>query len=318
MIVIEKAQIEGVLSWPLLVEALDAGHKLGRGKSGDLLLEQDDAILLNRAAWKPGYGIGLKTVTGFFDNPRRTPPRPSIQGLFVLFDPEDGRPLAVIDGAAITAWKTAADSALGSRYLSRPDAQSLLMVGAGAMARPLIQAHLSVRPGIRRVAIWNRTPARAEALATDLCSDGREVEVEVATDLGAAVAAADVVSVATRSEAPVVQGTWLRPGTHLDLVGAFTPRMREADDEAIRGGRLFVDARETTLEHIGELMIPIECGVVRADDVIADLYDLAGGFVRQRAADDITIFKNGGGAHLDLMTAVAIYRGVAGESGVGG
>jgi ornithine cyclodeaminase/alanine dehydrogenase-like protein (mu-crystallin family) len=316
LIVIEKTDVDRVLSWPMLVEALDAGHKLGRGRSGDLLLEDGENILLNRAAWKPGYGIGLKTVTGFFRNPGRSPPLPSVQGLFVLFDHEDGRPLAVIDGAAITAWKTAADSALGSRYLSRPDANSLLMVGAGGMARPLIAAHLSVRAGIERVAVWNRTPARAEALARELRADGREVEV--ATDLGAAVGAADIVSVATRSQAPVIGGKWLRPGSHLDLVGAFTPAMREADDEAMRRGRLFVDARETTIPHIGELMIPIEGGVIGAGDVIADLYDLAAGFAWRRAAGDITIFKNGGGAHLDLMTAVAIYRGVVGERGLGG
>jgi ornithine cyclodeaminase len=316
VIVIERQQIDQALRWPVLVDALDAGHKLGRGKSGDLLLQEGTDILLNRAAWKPGYGIGLKTVTGFFHNPQRTPPLPSIQGLFVLFDHEDGRPLAVIDGAAITAWKTAADSALGSRYLSRPEAKRLLMVGAGAMARPLIQAHLSVRPGIERVTVWNRTPARAEALATELRGEG--LEAVVATHLASAVGAADIVSVATRSEAPVVRGEWLRPGTHLDLVGAFTPTMREADDEAIRCGRLFVDARETTLPHIGELMIPIERGVIRADDVIADLYDLAAGFAWRRAPVDITLYKNGGGAHLDLMTAVTIYRGVIGGSDRGG
>jgi ornithine cyclodeaminase/alanine dehydrogenase-like protein (mu-crystallin family) len=309
VIVIDREQVDRVLSWPVLVGALDAGHRLGRGKSGDLLLQEGDDILLNRAAWKQGYGIGLKTVTGFFRNPGRTPPLPSVQGLFVLFDSEDGRPLAVIDGAAITAWKTAADSALGSRYLSRPDARRLLMVGAGAMAKPLIRAHLSVRPGIERVVIWNRTPARAEALAHDLRADG--IEAEATADLAAAVEGADVISVATRSEAPVIQGKWLRPGSHLDLVGAFTPTMREADDAAIRRGRLFVDARETTLAHIGELMIPIARGAIRAGDVIADLYDLAAGFVWQRAAADITVYKNGGGAHLDLMTAVTIYRGVA-------
>ena len=314
MIAIEQEEIERVLSWPALVQALDAGHRLGRGTTGDLLLEQDQDILLNRAAWKPGYGIGLKSVTGFFRNPERRPPLPSIQGIFVLFDHDDGRPLAVIDGAAITAWKTAADSALGSRYLSRPDAQRLLMVGAGALARPLIQAHLSVRPAIERVTIWNRTPARAEALAKQLRGAG--IEVEIADNLAAAVRAADVVSVATRSEAPLIQGKWLRPGTHLDLVGAFTPAMREADDEAIRRGRLFVDARETTLGQIGELAIPIGQGVISADAVLADLYDLAAGFAWQRAADDITIYKNGGGAHLDLMTARAIWRGVSGESGL--
>ncbi len=309
MIVIGGEQIDRTLSWPALVEALDAGHRLGRGQTGDLLLQEGDDILLNRAAWKPGYGLGLKTVTGFFGNPGRSPPRPSVQGLFVLFNHEDGRPLAVIDGAGITAWKTAANSALGSRYLSRPDARGLLMIGAGAMAGPLIRAHLSVRPGIQRVTLWNRTQARAELLAAELRAEG--LVVEVATRLADAVRGADVISSATRSQEPLIHGEWLTPGTHLDLVGAFTPSMREADDVAVQRGRLFVDARETTIEHIGELMIPIARGIIGAADVVADLYDLAQGFAWRRAADDITIYKNGGGAHLDLMTAIAIYRGVA-------
>jgi ornithine cyclodeaminase len=229
--------------------------------------------------------------------------------VFVLFDHDDGRPLAVIDGAGITAWKTAADSALGSRYLSRPDARCLLMVGAGALAGPLIRAHLSVRPKIEELIVWNRTPARAEVRAAELRADG--LVVEVAADLAAAVGRADIVSSATRTEQPVIEGAWLRPGTHLDLVGAFTAAMREADDTALRRGRLFVDARETTVDHIGELMIPIARGVIGRNDVVADLYDLAAGFAWQRAPDDITIYKNGGGAHLDLMTAIAIYRGAA-------
>jgi ornithine cyclodeaminase/alanine dehydrogenase-like protein (mu-crystallin family) len=310
VLVIDQDRIDAVLTWPALVDALDAGHRLGRGQTHDVLLEEGGDILLSRTAWKAGYGIGIKTVTGFFGNPGRTPPLPSVQGVFVLFDHDDGRPLAVIDGAGITAWKTAADSALGSRYLSRPDARCLLMVGAGALAGPLIGAHLSVRPAIERVLIWNRTPARAEALAAALRSNG--LMVEVATDLAAAAGQADIISSATRTERPVIEGGWLEPGTHLDLVGAFTASMREADDAALRRGRLFVDARETTLDHIGELTIPIASGVIGRDDVVADLYDLAAGFVWQRSAGDITIFKNGGGAHLDLMTAIAIYRG-AGE-----
>lgn len=307
MLVIAQDRIDAVLTWPALVDALDAGHRLGRGQTHDVLLEEGQDILLSRTAWKAGYGIGIKTVTGFFGNPARTPPLPSVQGVFVLFDHDDGRPLAVIDGAGITGWKTAADSALGSRYLSRPDARCLLMVGAGALARPLIQAHRSVRPAIEKVLCWNRTPARAEALAAELGAEG--VAVEVAGDLASAVARADIVSTATRTEQPVIQGASLRPGTHLDLVGAFTASMREADDEALRRGRLFVDARETTVDHIGELTIPIARGVIGRDDVVADLYDLAAGFSWQRAPDDITIYKNGGGAHLDLMTAVTIYRG---------
>jgi ornithine cyclodeaminase len=306
--VIDREQVDAVLTWPALVDALDAGHRLGRGQTHDLLLEEGGNILLSRTAWKAGYGIGIKTVTGFFGNPARTPPRPSVQGVFVLFDHDDGRPLAVIDGAAITAWKTAADSALGSRYLSRPDARCLLMVGAGALAKPLIQAHLSVRPRLEKVLVWNRTPSRAQALAAEL--QAADVAAEVAADLAGAVGAADIVSAATRTEEPLIQGVWLQPGVHLDLVGAFTASMREADDTALRRGRIFVDARETTIDHIGELKVPIERGVIGKDDVLADLYDLAGGFAWRRSPDDITIYKNGGGAHLDLMTAIAIYRGV--------
>jgi ornithine cyclodeaminase/alanine dehydrogenase-like protein (mu-crystallin family) len=306
--VIDREQVDAVLTWPGLVDGLDAGHRLGRGQTHDVLLEEGRDILLSRTAWKAGYGIGIKTVTGFFGNPARTPPQPSVQGVFVLFDHDDGRPLAVIDGAAITAWKTAADSALGSRYLSRPDARCLLMVGAGALAKPLIQAHLSVRPRLEKVLVWNRTPSRAQALAAELQADG--VAAEVAADLAAAVGAADIVSAATRTEEPLIRGVWLQPGVHLDLVGAFTASMREADDTALRRGRIFVDARETTIDHIGELKVPIERGVIGKDAVLADLYDLAGGFAWRRSPDDITIYKNGGGAHLDLMTAIAIYRGV--------
>jgi ornithine cyclodeaminase len=310
MLVIDQDRIDAVLTWPALVDALDAGHRLGRGQTHDVLLEEGSDILLSRSAWKAGYGIGIKTVTGFFGNRGRTPPLPSVQGVFVLFDPDDGRPLAVIDGAGITAWKTAADSALGSRYLSRPDPRCLLMVGAGALARSLIGAHLSVRPGIERVLVWNRTPARAEALAAQLRAEG--LAVEIAPDLAAAAGQADIISSATRTEQPLIKGAWLQPGAHLDLVGAFTASMREADDAALRRGRLFVDARETTLDHIGELTIPIASGVIGRDDVVADLYDLAAGFAWRRSAGDITIFKNGGGAHLDLMTAIAIWHG-AGE-----
>jgi ornithine cyclodeaminase/alanine dehydrogenase-like protein (mu-crystallin family) len=308
MLVIDGDQIDAVLSWPSLVDALDAGHRLGRGQTHDVLLEEGGNILLSRTAWKAGYGIGIKTVTGFFGNPARTPPLPSVQGVFVLFDHDDGRTLAVIDGAGITAWKTAADSALGSRYLSRSDAGCLLMVGAGALAKPLIQAHRSVRPTLERILVWNRTRARAEALAAELRAE--DLAIEAVTDLATAVGQADIVTSATRTERPLIEGAWLKQGAHLDLVGAFTATMRETDDAALRRGELFVDARETTIDHIGELKIPIAQGVITKADVVADLYDLAGGFAWRRAPDDITIYKNGGGAHLDLMTAVAIYRAV--------
>ena len=302
-------RIDAAVDWPVLIDALEAGHKGARGQVRDLPLAEGDNVLLNRAAWLPGQGIGLKTVTVFPGNRDLDPPEPSVRGLFVLFDPDRGAPLAVIDGAALTAWKTAGDSALGARHLARRDAETLLMVGAGAMARPLIEAHRAARPSLRRVRIWNRTLARAEALAESLAADG--VAAEAADDLATAVSAADVISSATLSDRPLIRGAWLRPGTHLDLVGAFTATMREADDDALRRGRLFVDARETTIGEIGELIDPMARGVISESDVLADLYDLGAGVPGRLGPDDITVFKNGGGAHLDLMTAVAVQRQIA-------
>lgn len=310
MELITADRIDAALQWPALIDALETAHRGKRGQLSDLLLTQDRDAILNRAAWLPDLGIGLKSVTIFPGNRDLDPPQPSIRGLFILFDPRHGAPVAVIDGAALTGWKTAADSALGARYLARDDVETLLMVGAGSMAGPLVQAHRAARPGLTKVLLWNRTAPRAEALATQLDAVG--IAAEVVDDLATAVGRADVISCATMTNQPVMQGAWLRPGTHLDLVGAFTPTMREADDEALRRGRLFVDSRETTVTEIGELMDPIARGVISEDDVLGDLYDLAAGAPGRLAPEDITVYKNGGGAHLDLMTAAEIHRRVTG------
>ena len=178
----------------------------------------------------------------------------------------------------------------------------MLMVGAGAMASPLITAHSAVRPSLCRVTVWNRDPGRAQRLVEHLTLPG--VEIATTTDLAGVAGQADLICCATRTSTPVIQGEWLRPGTHLDLVGAFTREMREADDEALRRGLLYVDSRQTTIEDIGEIAIPVETGVISAEDVRGDLYDLCRGTVTGREhPEDITVFKNGGGGHLDLMTA---------------
>ncbi len=217
-----------------------------------------------------------------------------MHGALVLFEDTTGQVEAVIDSALVTKWKTAADSLLGARLLARPDARRLLIVGAGSVARSLTEAYRALYPGIG-IAIWNRNPEGAKALAA-------ETGAEAVTDLPGAVAEADIVSTATMSATPVISGEWLRPGQHLDLIGAFTADMREADDTAITAGRLFVDAYATTLDHIGELMDPLARGVIARADVLGELRDLVAGAPGRTAPGDITIFKNGGGAHLDLMT----------------
>lgn len=309
MIVIDAPMVNELLDWPSLVAALRNGHRGPRPMIDDLLQRSGGAGFLIRAAWQPGRALGLKAVTVFPDNPGRTPPAPAVQGQFLLFDGAVGHVVAVIDGAAITAWKTAGDSALGADLLARPDVETLAMVGAGSMAEPLVRAHLAVRPSIRRILIANRTRPRAEALADRLADTGRAVELADSVD--AAVVQADIVCTATMSREPLVRGDLLQPGCHVDLVGAYTPDMREADDYVFRRGRLFVDARETTVHEIGELMIPLAGGVITEADVVADLFDLVpaedAGNAGRRSADEITVYKNGGGAHLDLMTAGAIH-----------
>ena len=288
--------------WPDVIKALSDGHQLPRARTGDTLIELEGRKMLVRSAWIDGLAAGVKAVTIV---PANTTV-PSVQGEVLLFDDKTGTLAAALDGAAITALKTAADSALGSKLLSRREAASLLMVGAGAMAEPLIRAHLSVRPSITQISLWNRTGARAEELAGRLEDTG--CEIHLAEELPDAVSRADIISCATMTETPLVRGEWLRPGCHLDLVGAYTPTMREADDIALQRARIFVDCYDTTLEDIGEIRIPLANGVISRDDILADLYDLAAGAPGRISASDITLFKNGGGAHLDIMTANAVME----------
>lgn len=304
MKVITAGMAEAALDYGELVESMRAAHQRPRSLTDDVYLEEPDRGFgpngfLVRPAWQFGEHIGTKLATVFPENPDRG--MLTVHAVYVLFDGSNGRPVAVMDGTVLTWFKTACDSALAASYLAREDVRTLTMVGAGAMAPHLIKAHIAVRPSIDRVNIWNRTQARADELANSLSLG--DVAVEVVDDLPAAVALSDVISVATRSPYGVVAGTDLAPGTHLDLVGAYTPDMREVDDAAIRRGRIYVDLVETAML-TGELLQPIASGAMKEDDIVADLYELAQGTKPGRQApDEITIFKNGGGGHLDLMTA---------------
>ncbi|NVK19470.1 MAG: NAD(P)-binding domain-containing protein [Methylocystaceae bacterium] len=295
--------VEDKLSWYALSEALIKAHKEERADIDDILFKHGDNALLNRAAWISGAGIGIKTATIF---PGNLPDKPSIHAVFTLFDDATGVPTAIIDGIMVTKWKTAGDSILGSRLLARKDSKVVTIVGAGAVAESLVDAYREVFPDVERILIWNRTHAKAEALA-------QKKGIEAVEDLQTALAAADIVSSATMSIEPVLKGAWVKPGTHVDLIGAYRPDMREADDELISTGSLFVDARETTVHDIGELMIPIAKGVITEETVKGDFYDLCNGATGRTSEDEVTIFKNGGGAHLDLMTALYIQKTAKGN-----
>ncbi|MBB5515201.1 ornithine cyclodeaminase [Rubricella aquisinus] len=296
--VIGPDDVAGRMDWVRLCDAMEAGHKGTKAQIGDQFLTRGDDILLSRAAWIDGLGVGVKSVTVFPQNVAAS--LPSVQGGMLVFDDTTGAPVALIDNALITYWKTAADSVLGARFLARKNAQHLLIVGAGRVAQSLIEAYPAVLPGIQKITVWNRTRSRAEALRT------LHPHIEIADDLSEAMAEADIISTCTLTKTPIIAGADLRPGQHLDLIGAFTADMREADDAALQRGRIFVDSFDTTLDHIGELKIPIAAGVISRSDVLGDFRDLAAGKVGRQSDGDITVFKNGGGAHLDLMTARVI------------
>jgi ornithine cyclodeaminase len=288
--------VEHRLDWLAVAEALADGHRGPRPAIGDVFLSRGADTLLTRAAWIDGLGAAVKAVTVLPANAGRG--LPSIHGALTLFDDATGEVRAVIDSDLVTKWKTAADSILGARLLARADVRRLLIVGAGAVAASLVDAYRAAFPGIS-VTLWSRSPESARALAERTGADAAE-------DLEAAVGAADVVATATLATRPVLRGAWLHPGQHVDLIGAFRPDMREADDDALRRARVFVDSFETTLEHIGELKDPLARGVIARADVLGDLHDLVAGRVGRRSPEEITLFKNGGGAHLDLLTGRAI------------
>lgn len=293
------------LSWPDAVAALREGHRLPRAQVADMFLGPGDATLLSRGAWIEGLGFGVKSVTVFDDNPRQG--LPTIQGGMLVFEPKNGCLEAVIEGRLVTEIKTAAVSFLGATYLARSDSHHLLIVGGGTVARSLIKAYTAVFPCLNRVSIWTRRPEQARALAAEWLSGA--FTVEPAPDLAEVAGQAEIVSCATMAREPVLRGEWIRPGTHLDLIGAYKADMREADDNLISSAALFVDSRETTIHHIGELMMLIASGAISEASVLGDLYDLAkGSATARKSPDEITAFKNGGGAHLDLMIASFISQ----------
>lgn len=302
----------------LLMDALEAAHRLPPPRIGRSLLQpragegRAGEAFLVLPAWAPGRAMGVKMATLLPGNADFPAGPPTVQAVYQLFEGATGSPVATLDGTMLTLVKTAADSGLGARLLTRDDAEILLMIGAGALAPHLIHAHMTARPSLRRVLIWNRTPARRNTLLAELVADG--VPAEAATDLAQATGTADVICAATMAIQPLIHGAALKAGTHVDLVGGFTPEMRESDDETMRRARIFVNHRGSTVGEVGDLTQPMATGVIGPDAVLGDLFDLCSGRHPGRTSkDEITLYKNGGGGHLDLFTAEFLVARAAAE-----
>lgn len=269
---------------------------------------EPDATLLLMPAWQPGESVGIKVASVFPGANSRG--LPAVQASYLLLDPHTGAPLALLDGARLTVRRTAAASALAARYLARHDASRMVMVGAGALSQWLVHAHMAARPSLDHISIWNHNGDKAEAQASTLRAAG--IPAVAAPDLEAAVRRADVVSCATLSRSPLVLGDWLQPGTHLDLVGAFTPLMRESDDRAMQRATIFVDTRAGATREGGDIVQAVDSGAISHDDIAADLHDLTRGDHPGRTSDrDITLFKSVGAALEDLAAARLAYERVS-------
>jgi len=285
---------QALLDWNALCETLIQAHKLPKAETADTFLYRSSDTLLSRAAWIDGLGLATKAATIFPEN--RTAHLPMVNGAVNLFSDQSGQLEALIDFHLVTKWKTAGDSLLAAKQLARPDSRNILIVGAGTVGHALRDAYGAAFPEAT-FTVWNRSPDAATEMAASLPN------TTATTDLEAAVRSADIVTSATMSTDPLIKGDWLQAGQHIDLIGAYRPDMREADDAALNRARIFVDSFDTTINHIGELMIPLASGALKLDEVIADYYDLASGAFKRGEDSEITLFKNGGGAHLDLMVS---------------
>ncbi|HEY8245300.1 MAG TPA: ornithine cyclodeaminase family protein [Casimicrobiaceae bacterium] len=305
---ISAADVHAALAWRPLIDALRAAFVAGATapvRSSHAVTPDGDRLLL-MPAWD-GTGLGVKIVTVFPRNHERG--IASVGALYVLMDGTTGHPLALIDGEALTLRRTAASSALASTYLSREDARTLVVVGTGALAPYMAEAHCAVRD-ISRVLVWGRHPDRAERTAATLAERGLPARA-VAT-LDRALAEADIVTCATTAREPVVRGAWVRGGTHVDLVGAFTREMRESDDDLVARAEVFVDTYAGALKEAGDLVQPIDDGAITREHVRAELAELASGTHAGRAdRDAVTLFKSVGTALEDLCAArlVSARRG---------
>ncbi len=303
---LDAGQVTAATPWPALIDALRDAFRHGgtspvRHHHTIPVADRGDATLLVMPAWNASGAFGVKLATIAPWNTAQG--LPTLHGVYVLFDGATGRPRAVLDAGALTARRTAAASALASRYLSRADASVLLVIGTGRVARQLIAAHCAVRP-ISAVRIWGRNAAHASEAAQEV-SDATGVHCEAVADLKAATVGAHIICSATSAETALLRGDWVEPGTHVDLVGAYTPAMCEADAATVaKADQVWVDTLDGARDEAGELIQAIESGGFAWDRVAGDLYAMTAqdGSLRT-SEDEITLYKSVGAALQDLAAA---------------
>ena len=288
---LDTATVEPLLSWQGVIDAIVSGHTLGRPQIDDTLFRRRDDSLLSRAAMIDGLGSLVKTATVFPANAAAG--LPTINGAVSLFSDTTGEVDATLDFHLLTKWKTAADSALAASRLARPDSKRILIIGSGAVAASMVDAYRAVLPAAS-ITIWSRNAANAALLAQ---STGAQSTDDLVTTVGLA----DVICTATMAKRPVLRGRWLRKGQHVDLIGGYRTDMRETDDEALSTASVFVDSKHSAMD-VGDILKPLEDKVITTRQLV-DFRGLASGTFSRRSDDEITICKNAGGAHLDLMVA---------------
>lgn len=304
--VLDREAVRTALPMPAAVDALERAFATFAGDAGPLRtqVETPGGTLLLMPAWGQA-GLGVKVVTVTPGNAAGGVP--TVGALYTLFDPRTQQPVAVLDGAELTARRTAAVSALATRHLAATGARRLATVGAGPQARAHIEAMRAVRP-IEEVVVITRTRTSAERLVSELRAAGG-VDARVGT--GADLRAADLICACTTSPNPVIRGADLAPGVHVNAVGAYTPATRELDTDAVRRARVVVETREAALAEAGDLLIPLAEGAIGPEHVVADLHELVTGSPVRTSDDDITVFKSVGLAFEDLVLAAAAVAGDA-------
>ena len=299
MEIIGAEELGGRLSMTAAIDALELAFREQDPSSGPPRSGVDTpagSLLLMPAIGAGGVGVKLVTISP--DNPDRG--LPLINAVYVLFDAATQEPEAVIDGAALTALRTAAVSGLATRWLANDDAARLVIFGSGVQATSHLEAMLAVRP-IEHVTIVSRTSERAEALVAVAREHGVEVEVGAPR----AVSEADVVCTCTTATSPLFDGRWLKAGAHVAAVGTHLPTARELDAATIGRAKVVVETREAALAEAGELVMAIQEGVVGPDHVRADLKEVVSGATVRTSRDDVTVFKSVGLAFEDLAVARA-------------
>jgi len=297
--------VHAALPWPILAQALHAVFTARGADAPQVPLRHTHALggddrLLLMPAWDADLVV-TKLVTVM------PAAAHTVQASLLALDRASGRPLALLDGEAVTLRRTAATSALAARHLARPDAATLLLVGTGRLAGWMARAHAALRPGLQHLQVWGRRPQAAQALANSLRGEG--LPAQAVSDLQRAVRHADIVCCATTALQPLLPGAWLQPGTHLDLVGAFRPHMREVDTAAVQRARVIVDTLAGALVEAGELVQAIGSGVVSPSHVLGELGDVLDGTLAGRTgAADITLFKSVGSARADLAAARCVLQ----------